>query len=229
MTASLEGVRSWDDRGGRRFSDATRSASPLHAMCRLSAICQHSSQEPADIRGYGKLQGGMSRPRKDALTCTDTNYTARVSTADSGVQVPRQHSRGRCPRKECFKCPLCPLCRRCVSGLTIGTSTWTSWRARAGTGSDQTTSTVWRSPPIQVSRSVWRHEVRSLVGGYRVCVPQLPAVIGDAAVVAGIARQDHWELRGRRRSDRVTTVVNVDRRMRVVIPPRRPTPARSRR
>ena len=62
-----------------------------------------------------------------------------------------------------------------------------------------------------------------------MCVPQLPAVIGDAAVVAGIARQDHWELRGRRRSDRVTTVVNVDRRMRVVIPPRRPTPARSRR
>jgi len=72
---------------------------------------------------------------------------------------------------------------------------------RAGIGSDQTASTVWRPPPIQVSRSVWRHEVRSLVGGYRVCVPQLPAVIGDAAVVAGLARQDQWELRGRRRSE----------------------------
>jgi hypothetical protein len=60
--------------------------------------------------------------------------------------------------------------------------------------------------------------VRSLVGGYRVCVPQLPTTVGDAAAVVGIARMDHWELRGRRRSDRVITVVNVDDRMRVVVP-----------
>ncbi|HET7688869.1 MAG TPA: hypothetical protein VFK41_00685 [Nocardioidaceae bacterium] len=77
---------------------------------------------------------------------------------------------------------------------------------------------VWRPPPIRASRSVWRHEVRSLVGGYRVCVPQLPAVLGEKSVVVGIAGTDHWELRSRRRSDRVTTVVNVDDRMRVVVP-----------
>jgi len=60
--------------------------------------------------------------------------------------------------------------------------------------------------------------VRSLAGGYRVRVPELTSVGSDSAIVVGIAGPDHWELRGRRRSDRVTTVVNVDARMRVVVP-----------
>lgn len=60
--------------------------------------------------------------------------------------------------------------------------------------------------------------MRSLVGGYRVRVPEMASVIGNDALVVGIAGPDHWELRCRRRSDRVTTVVNVDARMRVVVP-----------
>ena len=51
-----------------------------------------------------------------------------------------------------------------------------------------------------------------------MCVPQLAVVLGDGSVVVGVAGPDHWELRSRRRSDRVTTVVNVDDRMRVVVP-----------
>ena len=60
--------------------------------------------------------------------------------------------------------------------------------------------------------------MRSLVGGYRVRIPELTLVVGDDALVVGVAGPDHWELRGRRRSDRVTTVVNVDARMRIVVP-----------
>jgi len=60
--------------------------------------------------------------------------------------------------------------------------------------------------------------VRSLVGGYRVRVPELTSIVGDDALVVGVSGPDHWELRGRRRSDRVTTVVKVDARMRVVVP-----------
>jgi len=57
------------------------------------------------------------------------------------------------------------------------------------------------------------------VGGYRVCVPQLETIVrGGAPAVVGIAGEDHWELRVRRRSDRVTPIVNVDDRMRVVVP-----------
>jgi hypothetical protein len=33
--------------------------------------------------------------------------------------------------------------------------------------------------------------VRSLVGGYRVRVPELASVVGDEAVVVGIAGPDH--------------------------------------
>jgi hypothetical protein len=31
----------------------------------------------------------------------------------------------------------------------------------------------WLPPPILTERSLWQHDVRRLVGGYRVCVPQL--------------------------------------------------------
>ncbi len=78
---------------------------------------------------------------------------------------------------------------------------------------------TWRPPPILTGRSLWHHDVRRLVGGYRVCVPQLEAIVGaDTPAVVGVAAEDHWELRVRRRSDRVTPIVSVDERMRVVIP-----------
>ncbi len=78
---------------------------------------------------------------------------------------------------------------------------------------------TWRPPPILTGRSIWQHDVRRLVGGYRVCVPQLETIVGaDNPAVVGVAAEDHWELRARRRSDRVTPIVNVDDRMRVVVP-----------
>lgn len=88
----------------------------------------------------------------------------------------------------------------------------------AGSGTRTAVWETWRPPPIAATRSTWHHEVRRLGSGYRLRVPELAPVVGQSAVVVGIARPDHWELRGRRRSDRVTTVVNVDGRSRVVVP-----------
>ena len=78
---------------------------------------------------------------------------------------------------------------------------------------------TWHPPPLPTRHGAWQHDVRRLVGGYRVCVPQLEAIVGvDTPAVAGFASEDHWELRARRRSDRVTLAVNVDGRMGAVIP-----------
>jgi len=39
----------------------------------------------------------------------------------------------------------------------------------------------WRPSPILTGRSLWQHDVRRLVGGYRVCVPHLETIVRSGA------------------------------------------------
>jgi len=65
----------------------------------------------------------------------------------------------------------------------------------------------------------WSHEIRCLVGGYRVAVPELASLIGfDGTALVGALRTDGWELRVPRTTDAVSAPVVVDDRWRVVVP-----------
>ena len=137
-----------------------------------------------------------------------------MNTPEIGVQVPpRPPLPGQMPPERVFQVPT----------LRFGSDTRPEHRdvppASRAEGPHRLADLTWRPPPILTGRSLWQHDVRRLVGGYRVCVPQLEAIVGaDTPAVVGVAAEDHWELRARRRSDRVTPIVSVDERMRVVVP-----------
>lgn len=73
-------------------------------------------------------------------------------------------------------------------------------------------------PWVAAPASLWVHEIRCLVGGYRVVVPELAVLAGAGTSFVGALRGDAWELRLGRSIDVVSAPVAVDDRWRVVVP-----------
>lgn len=74
-------------------------------------------------------------------------------------------------------------------------------------------------PRVVGTSPTWSHEIRCLVGGYRVAVPELADFEAAAsASFVGSLRPEGWELRQCRPADAVSLPVTVDDRWRVVVP-----------